>query len=72
MAYNETPTIEGAEMNNKFRIAKKFVSDHRVAIAIIGTASVCAMLRYRNAKELNAFLAEHNLLVEFYTPENSY
>jgi hypothetical protein len=53
-------------MQKSIARTKQYVSDHRVAIAIIGTLTVCAMLRARNAKELNAFLAEHDLLTEFY------
>lgn len=45
---------------------KKFVQKHRVAIAIVGTATACAALQIRNAKILNEFLKEHDLYEEYY------
>lgn len=45
---------------------KKFVSDHRVAIAVGATCIPWMALQLRNARILNDFLAEHNLLDEYY------
>lgn len=51
---------------------RKFVSKHRVAIAITATSvSWFALLRYNN-RQLNDFLKEHDLFDEYYTPEDSY
>lgn len=51
---------------NKFAKLKKFVADHRVAIAVGMTATAFVLLMMRNAKELNAFLEKHNLMDEYY------
>ena len=52
----------------KIKRAHKFVSDHRVAIAVTMTNAVWITLTVRNAKELNRFLEKHNLLSEYYDP----
>ena len=49
---------------------RNFVSDHRVAIAVVVTLTVCTALQMRSAKEWNAFLTEHNLFDEFYAFED--
>ena len=66
-AYND-PLIPKGTIMKKYVVSptRKYISDHRVAIAIVGTLTVCAMIRMYNAKELNSFLAEHDLLTEFY------
>lgn len=56
-------------MKNQIRTAKKFVSDHRVALAVTATVIVCGTLQYRNAKVMNGFLKEHNLFDEYYKME---
>jgi hypothetical protein len=53
-------------MKNKIRRSKKFVSDHRVAIAVTVTLTACAALQIRNAKVLNEFLKEHDLYDTYY------
>ena len=50
----------------KIAFLKKFISDHRVAIAIGMTATAFIALNLRNAKLLDEFLKEHNLLDEYY------
>lgn len=56
-------------MKNKFNSTKKFVSDHRVAIAVTVTTSVLVALQIRNASILNDFLKEHDLFDEYYFSE---
>jgi hypothetical protein len=46
---------------------KNFVSKHRVAVAVVATSSVFVALNLRNAKLLNEFLTEHNLVEEYYS-----
>lgn len=53
-------------MNRKFRTAKKFVSDHRVALAVAATLVVTGTLHVKQVNLMNEFLQEHNLLEEFY------
>lgn len=53
----------------KLALLKKFVADHRVAIAVGMTATAFVLLMMRNAKELNAFLEEHNLTDKYYGEE---
>lgn len=57
-------------MIQKLAATHKFVSDHRVAIAVAATLTVVAILQIRNAKVLNEFLKEHNLLDEYYSVED--
>jgi hypothetical protein len=59
-------------LKTKLARTKKFVSDHRVAIAVAVTLTACAALQVRNQKVLNEFLEEKGLLEEYYTPEDSY
>lgn len=51
---------------------KKFVSKHRVSIAVVSTATACLALNRYALKEHDAFLKEKGLYEEFYTPEDSY
>jgi hypothetical protein len=67
MGCNETPLHPtGVIMKNKIAATKKFVSDHRVAIAVLTTTTVLVSLQVRNAKVLNEFLKEHNLYDAYY------
>lgn len=69
MAHNETPTRKDQPMK-KIAFLKKFVSDHRVAIAIGVTATVFVALMVRNSTQLNAFLKEHDLFDVYYAIED--
>lgn len=53
----------------KIKSAKNFVAKHRVGIAITTTAVTCLWLNKRSLRQVNEFLAEHNLLNEFYSGE---
>lgn len=57
-------------MQKKIAFLKKFIKDHRVAIAVGLTATAFILLIMRNQRELNAFLEQHNLLDEFYALED--
>ena len=57
-------------MSKKMEFLKKFVTDHKVALAIGVTATAFILLIMRNQRELNKFLEEHNLLEEFYALED--
>lgn len=57
-------------MTAKLAFLKKFISDHRVAIAAGLTATAFILLMHRNAKVLNAFLDEHGLTEEYYSLED--
>jgi len=62
-------------MNNIKKTAKstkQFVSKHRVAIAVVTTATLCLAINKRAMREHDLFLEEKGLLEEFYTPEDSY
>jgi hypothetical protein len=54
----------------KLAFLKKFVSDHKVAIAVGVTSAVFIALMLRNARVLNAFLDEHNLTDVYYSLED--
>lgn len=56
-------------MNAKLAFLKNFVKNHRVAIAVGVTTTMFLLLMMRNAKELNKFLEEHNLLEAYYAIE---
>ena len=58
--------MKGNTVKTKIARTKKFVSDHRVAIAVTVTLTACAALQMRNAKILNEFLKEHDLYDEYY------
>lgn len=47
---------------------KKFVSDHRVSIAVTVTSAVWLAFIASRAKEWNEFLEEHGLTDQFYQP----
>jgi hypothetical protein len=49
------------------RSTQKFVSKHRVAIAVTLTAAVAVKLQMSTAKQFNEFLKEHNLFDEYYS-----
>lgn len=48
---------------------QKFVSKHRVFIAVGVTLTVVAVIQMRNANTLNDFLKEHGLFDEYYGGE---
>jgi hypothetical protein len=56
---------------NKFKKAaastKQFVSDHKTAITVTGTALVCLAIHRFALKGHNEFLKEKGLYEEFYT-----
>lgn len=54
-------------MKNQIVATKKFVSKHRVAIAVTITASAALALQMRTAREFNTFLKEQNLFDVYYT-----
>ena len=53
----------------KINSVKTHVVTHRAKYAAATTAAAFVTLMHRNAKVLNEFLEEHNLLDEYYTPE---
>lgn len=57
-------------MNKKLISVKKFVANHKVAIAITATAVTCLALNKRNIKMYDEFLHKHGLLEKFYADEN--
>lgn len=70
-AYNENPTNQGALMEivkKTLNRTKKFVVDHKVAIAV--TATVLTMVQVNKVARVNVdnFLSEKGLLDEFYSP----
>ena len=54
----------------KINSVKTHVATHRAKYAAATTAVGALWLMHRNAKVLNEFLEEHNLLDEYYLPEN--
>ena len=66
MAYNETPLLKGMTMENKIDSVKKFVSKHRVAIAVTATATLASVAHIAVIAQHNEFLKEHDLLDEYY------
>jgi len=56
-------------MNAKLASAKRFVSAHRVAIAVTATTAVCVALNQMALRSHNDFLKEKNLYDEYYTPD---
>jgi hypothetical protein len=65
MGYSETPNERNFIMK-KIDILKKFVSDHKVALGVMATATAMFLIHRAAVKEWNAFLTEHNLLDEYY------
>ena len=57
-------------MTKRLAFVKKFIETHKVAIAVGMTATAFLLLIQRNQREFNNFLAEHNLLDEFYAIED--
>lgn len=53
-------------LKKKLGSAKKFVSDHRIAIAVVTTTTVCYVIHRKAVENWNEFAAEHDLLEEFY------
>ena len=45
---------------------KKFVADHKVAIAVTATAATCLWINRLALKQHNDFLKEHDLYDSFY------
>jgi hypothetical protein len=53
-------------MKNQIARTRKFVSRHRVAIAVGATSAVWLTLMVKRAESWNEFLDEHNLKEAFY------
>jgi hypothetical protein len=53
-------------MNKTLAIAKKFVADHKVAIAVVATATAVLAIERVGFKQHDDFLKEHGLYEEFY------
>jgi len=49
---------------------KKFAADHKVAIAVVATTTVCFAINRVAMKQHNDFLKEHDLYDEFYRSES--
>ena len=62
---NETVTVE--EQTPRFDKVKKFVSDHKVAIAVTATSFAWAALHRISVNQYETFLEEHDLLDEYWT-----
>lgn len=59
-------------MSNKLESLGKFLVKHRGKIICGMTASAFLLLMYRNARQLDEFMKDHNLLEEYHqwlTPE---
>lgn len=53
------------------RSTKNFVSNHRVAIAVIATATVFMISNKRNAEGLDKFLTEHGIdPLDYWVPDH--
>ncbi len=57
-------------MNKKLTSAKKFVTKHKIAIAVTGTAVICTALHINTVNHWNDFLKEHDLLDVYYALED--
>lgn len=57
-------------IEQKFVSAKNFIKHHKVAVAVVVTATPLILLQMRNTKVLNEFLKEHDLYDEYYMPED--
>ena len=53
-------------MQKQIAATRKFVSRHRVAIAVGATSAVWITLMVKRGEQWNAFLEEHNLKEAFY------
>lgn len=51
------------------RSTRKFVADHKVAVAVVVTALVAVKFNHMALREHNDFLKEHDLYEKFYTPQ---
>lgn len=49
--------------------AKKFVVEHKTAIAVTATAAICIAVNRVALKQHNDFLRDHDLYDEFYASE---
>lgn len=56
-------------MNKKIDSVKKFVSKHRVAIAVGATIAVTTTAHIMIVKQFNDFLTEKDLIDEYYMTE---
>lgn len=63
MGYNETPT-KGPAMK-KLDSLGAFLVKHRAFVASGLTATAFLILMYRNARQLETFMKDHNLLDEY-------
>ena len=57
-------------MNKNLARAKKFDTDHKVAIAVTATTIVLSAAHMAIIKQHNDFLADHDLLDTFYALED--
>lgn len=60
-------TINPVALKNFYLKHKKGIVITTLAITTAGT-----VLMFRNQREFNKFLKEHDLMDQYYTPENSY
>lgn len=56
-------------MNKHLAAAKKFVSDHRVAIAVAATTIVLTAVHVKVIDQHNEFLKENDLFDKFYSED---
>lgn len=64
------PIERNTNMIKTLRSTKKFVANHKVAVAITVTALTCLALNKSALKQHDKFLKEHGLLEKFYHPED--
>lgn len=57
-------------MKKSIRSTRKFVADHKVAIAVTATALTCLALNKVALRDHDNFLKEHDLYDEFYFPQD--
>lgn len=57
-------------MKDKLRLIKNHVYTYRGRYTAIATLTMCAVVNNARVKETNEFLEKHNLLNEFYAPED--
>jgi hypothetical protein len=60
------PYYRKERLMTKIEFLKKFVQNHKVAIAITVTATAFIVMIMRDQKALNKFLDEHGLADEYY------
>lgn len=63
--YYETPTRKELLMKKTLSSVRGFISNHRALVASGLTATAFLVLMYRNARQLEGFMKEHNLLDEY-------